>query len=158
MVLTLAAAACGMGAKERPGHLYALLLRPPHDTTRFEAVASARHCAGGGWFIAGNTRGNGVLIWTRSRQGPSTGEFPLLTRGDSVSPRGAMAAARFMIVDASRGVTLDSGHVVVDSGARISARAMGTGVDAAAGHRVAVEARFDSVPLLPDTVACRVQL
>ena len=155
--LLLVAAGCRAGPRDQPGHLYATIVQPPHDTVRFSAVGFAHRCGRGGWLWEGHTGGNGVLIWTRAPA--SVGELRLLTRGDSVTPRGAMVATRFMVGDGARGVTLDSGAVTLDSTARgLSARAAGTGLDAAAGHRVRVEAWFDSIPAAADTVTCRVQI
>jgi hypothetical protein len=87
------------------------------------------------------------------------GDYPVLTRGDTVAPRGVMGAVRFMLKAADRGVTLDSGLVAVASaGGRIDAHAHGSGLEPGAGQRVVLDASFHAVPVATDTVTCRVRL
>jgi len=56
----------------------------------------------------------------------------------------------------AHGLALDSGAVEVrETGSVITLVARGTGIETAAGGRVALEASFDAVPLEADTASCR---
>jgi hypothetical protein len=64
-----------------------------------------------------------------------------------------------MIGDIARGVALDSGVVtIVSDGERIGVRARGSGLDYAAGQRVAVDASVEGAVFAADTANCNVQL
>jgi hypothetical protein len=109
--------------------------------------------------LQGASGGNGVLVWLRYRDSLAVGDQPLLQRADTVSPRGAVVAVRFVSGAAAHGVALDSGTVSVTRagrGRRISARARGVGLEPVGAGRVAVDASFDGVPLASDTVPCGV--
>lgn len=153
------AAACGCRAGQ-PGRLQARLVLQPHDTMQFSADGWARQCGGGrGLVLEGAVGGNGVLLWLHSADSATGGAYPVLTRGDSIAPRGVMGAVRFMLKAADRGATLDSGVVTVTSArGRIDAQARGSGLDPSAGQRVTLDASFHAVPMAADTVSCRVQL
>jgi hypothetical protein len=144
---------------EAPGSLHSRLTLQPHDTLRFTAVAQARPCGGGrGFVLEGADGGNGVLLWLRSADSVG-GEYPVLARGDTITPRGIAGGVRYMFKTADRGVTLDSGAVTVSSaGGRIDAHALGSGLDPNSGQRVLIDASFQAVPLGADTVNCRVQV
>ena len=155
---------CGRGTargEKQPGTLHARLTRTPRDTVRFVAAAEAHRCgAGTGILLKGTMEGNGVLVWARSGDSVTSGDYPLLTRGDSTTARGAMVAVRIAAgPEGARGVTLDSGSVtLVRAGGRIGVEARGTGFEPRWGKRVELEALFDSVPLAADTVSCLVTL
>jgi hypothetical protein len=141
--------------------LYALLTWSAHDSASIALTVEARRCGhGADALIQGIAGGNGVLIWTKSGQGTEHGgAYPLLSRGDSTTPRGAVVSLRWMIGDIARGVTLDSGVVtIVSAGDRIGVRTRGSGLDYAAGQRVAVDASVEGVVFAADTVNCKVQL
>lgn len=162
MVLALGAAdaACGSSAPP-PARLRALITRLPKDTVSFEAPAVAGRCGrpGLGLLLQGSAGGNGVLIWLRPGDSLASGEFSLLPRADSTTPRGATVAVRFMVGEAAHGLTLDSGAVAVTlTEASLSANARGSGLDHLAGGRADVDASFESVPLETDTVACQGRL
>jgi hypothetical protein len=135
--------------------------RPPRDTIRFEAPAHARRCGGrGGLLVQGSSDGNGVVVWLRAggeaADSPANGPWPLLQRGDTVSPHGATVGVRYMMGDVARGLPLDSGTVEVRrAGGVLTIVARGTALDASAAGRVGLEASFDAVPLEADTVSCR---
>jgi hypothetical protein len=152
-------AACGCRARQ-PGRLHARLILQPHDTLQVTADAWVRRCGDGrGFLLEGVVGGNGVLLWLHGGDAAMGGEYPVLARGDTVTPRGFAGAVRFMLPTADRGVTLDSGVVTVSSaGARMDARARGSGIDPGAGQRVVLDALFQAVPMAADTVNCRVQL
>jgi len=100
-------------------------------------------------------------VWLRGSGGgsPAAGPWPLLQRGDTVSPRGATVGVRYMMKDVARGFTLDSGGVEVRAtGPVLTVVARGTGLETAAAGRVALEASFDAVPFETDTVSCRTTL
>src|SRR5439155_26850084 len=119
-VLALLGAACG-SASEQAGRVHARVIRPPKDTIRFEAPARARRCSAGpgsvGMLLQGSTGGNGVILWLRAGRGGgdslAAGPWPLLQRGDTVSPRGATVAVRYMLNEVAHGLPLDSGAVEV---------------------------------------------
>jgi len=153
-------AACGCRS-ERPATLHARILLQPHDTVEFTTAARMQHCSDGrGFTIAGADGGNGVLLWLHATDSATAGVYPVLTRGDTIAPRGVIASVRFMAQTTDRGATLDSGLVTVSlSGGLLGARAHGSGLDPRAGQRVVLDASFEGVSLVvPDTVNCRVQL
>jgi hypothetical protein len=152
-------AACGCRAKQAGG-LHARLILQPHDTLQFTADARARRCGGGrGFVLEGAAGGSGLLLWVRSGDSAVGGEYPVLTRGDSIASRGVVGGVRFMIKETDHGITLDSGVVSVSSvEGRIDAQARGSGIDPNAGQRVALDASFHAVPIAADTASCHVQL
>jgi hypothetical protein len=158
-VLVLATACAGAG-RERAARLHVVVVRPPHDTLRFAAPAEAHRCAhGGGIVVEGLAGGNGALLRARGGDSLDTGDYPLLTRGDTISARGALVGVRWTTGSDARGVTLDSGIVTVRrTRGLIDARVNASGLEVTAAQRVKVEATFDGVPLSGDTVTCRVQL
>lgn len=149
--------ACGRADPQ--GNVRAIVTRPPKDTVRFTAPARASRCnAGPGLLLQGSTGGNGVAIWLRSPDSSASRPWPLLQRGDTVSPRGATVGVRFVVGDVAHGLSLDSGSVaVVGAASALTVMASGTGLEGAAG-RVAVQATFAAVPVGPDTVPCRPRL
>jgi len=137
------------------------VIRPPplHDTVRFEAPATAAPCGRAtlGLVLQGSTGGNGVLIWVRPGDSAAWGDFSLLARADSSAARGAVVALRFMVGDAAHGVTLDSGAVSVTRVSperELHARVRASGQETIVPGRVALDARFEAVPLARDTVTC----
>jgi hypothetical protein len=106
--------------------------------------------------LQGAREGNGVVVWLRARDSLAGGQWPLLQRGDTVSPRGATVGVRYVLSEVAHGLTLDSGAVEVrQTGGVITVVARGTGLEVAAAGRVTLTASFDSVPLEADTVSCR---
>jgi len=110
--------------------------------------------------LQGSTGGNGVILWLRAGRGGgdslAAGPWPLLQRGDTVSPRGATVAVRYMLNEVAHGLPLDSGAVEVrQTGAVVTVVARGTGLETMAAGRVALEASFDAVALETVTVSCR---
>ncbi|HTR77383.1 MAG TPA: hypothetical protein VMH39_04710 [Gemmatimonadaceae bacterium] len=109
--------------------------------------------------LAGVNGGDGVLIWLRNPGAAIAGEYPILARGDSTTPRGAAMSVRFMVGEIARGFGVDSGLVqITTAGARISATVRGSGVDYSAGQRVSLAGSVVSLPSSGDSVSCRVQL
>ncbi len=132
---------------------------------RFEASASLRRCGdAGGFVLEGALRGNGVLVWLRGRGGDSLprGRYPVLSRGDTLTPRGAVVAVRFMTGDLAHGLVLDSGVVTVTAGqargSGVSAAVRGAGLESAEGRRVGVEVEFAKTRLAADGARCETQL
>jgi len=160
VLLLGAAAACGSRGAEPAARLSARLIRQSRDTLRFEAGAVANRCGrgGDGLVLQGNAHGNGVLIYVRS-DSAANGDFPLMARADSTTPRGAIVAARFQTGDLARGVVLDSGAVALTrAGDELTATARGAGAEVAGTGRVALTASFESVRIGPDTVQCAARL
>ena len=162
-MLALLGAACG-SASEQAGRVHARVIRPPKDTIRFEAPARARRChrgtGNGALLLQGSSEGNGVVVWLREggsrADSQAGGAWPLLQRGDTVSPRGATVGVRYMMGDVPHGLPLDSGAVEVRrADGVLTVVARGTGLDVTAAGRVGLEASFDAVPLETDTVSCR---
>jgi hypothetical protein len=106
----------------------------------------------------GVARGNGALLWVRSRDSLD-GAYPLLARGDSTTASGAMVSVRFMVGPDARGVTLDSGAVTLTRLPRaVAAQVDGSGLDPVSGVRVGVRLHLVAAPLDADTVSCELRL
>jgi hypothetical protein len=150
-------AGCGGEAREE-GRLHAVVINP-RDTLEFAAKARGRRCGQGrGFLLEGIAGGSGVLLWVHSGDSIEAGEYTVLTFGDTTTPHGVVAAARFLLGQTDRGVTLDSGAVQVTlKGGRIDATATGSGIDPAAGERVGLRATFHNVVLASETVGCEVR-
>lgn len=149
------------GAFARPARVRVWVTRPPRDTVRFEAPARARRCSGGrgGVLLQGATGNNGVAVLLRTPDSIASGPWPLLQRGDTVTPRGAIVAVRYSVAEFAHGTPLDSGGVrVTRTGGDVTLVARGSGLDATGSGRLAVEATFDAVPLAADTISCRLGL
>jgi hypothetical protein len=133
----------------------ALVTRLPRDTVRFSAEARASRCArGGGVVLQGATGGNGAMAWLRTPDSVASGPWPLLQRGDTVSPRGATIAVRYVQGDIAHGAAFDSGNVVVTrTDHTVTLHASGGGLEASLG-RIALQVSFDGVTVGADTVAC----
>ena len=148
--------ACGI-ARERGGVVRARVTRPPKDTVRFTAPASASRCArGGGVVLQGSTGGNGAIAWLRTPDSVAAVTWPVLQRGDTVSPRGVTTAVRYLLGDIAHGAAMDSGTVAVTRTAHtLTVRASGTGLEASIG-RITMEVTFEAVPVGAglDTISC----
>jgi hypothetical protein len=97
-----------------------------------------------------------VVAWLRTGDTVASGAWPVLQRGDTMSPRGATVAVRYMVKDLPHGVTLDSGSVAVRrNGGVLTVVARGVGLESAITGRVSLEASFDAVPIGADSVPCR---
>lgn len=157
----LSVACGGAPAHQTAAVVRALVTRPPKDTVRFTAPAIASQCVGGtgrGLLVRGSIGGNGAILWLRTPDTLAAGTWPLLQRGDTVSPRGATVGVRFMVGDVAHGVALDSGEVTVSVlRPAVTLVARGAGLAVAAAGRVAAEVAFDAVPVGADTVSCRSQ-
>ena len=150
---------CGGGGTPpgEPARLDATVLRPLFDTLHFVVPAISHHCTGGGGLLleAANESGNGVLVLLRYRDSLAVGTVPLIALGDSVTPRGANVAVRYMKGDIAHGVSLDSGAVdVTAAGDLLAARVRGSGLES--GQRIGVAASYAGVRRPPpnDTVPC----
>jgi hypothetical protein len=138
-------------------------VRPEHDTIHFAAPAAALGCSDGRSLLlqGAGEHGNGVLVRLRYSDSLGPGSFPLMALGDSITPRGANVAVRYMKGDVAHGLALDSGGVdLTATGDALAARVRGSGLEG--GVRVAVDAAYAGVPLPPppptgDTVPCRFQ-
>jgi len=153
-------AACGSApAPQGAAVLRAFVVRAPKDTVRFTVPALASQCVGGIWrgvLVRGSSGGNGALVWLRSADSLTTGTWPLLQRGDTVSTRGATVGVRFMLGQIAHGVALDSGDVTVNAvHPAVTLTVRGAGIAVAAAGRVTAEVRVDAVPVGMDTVSCR---
>lgn len=130
------------------------------DTVGFQIAVRARRCGNGrGIVLDGALHGNGLLVWLRdgTRQ-PGNGNYPLLSRGDSAAPLGAIASVRFVVGTVAHGVAVDSGTAVLTHGTPpFAAFINGSGSDLAASGRRVVFLSAEGVPLEGDTVNCVVQ-
>jgi len=164
-------AACGQAAGDEPLRLRATVVRPgggggggagAPDTVRFALPAQAHRCSDGRSLVfeSASHKGNGILVVLRYGDSLVAGSFPLLAPGDTVTPRGATVAVRYMKRDVAHGLTLDSGVVELRPARNsLGARVHGSGLEDAA--RVALDAAYAGVPAPPpfpaDTVPCRYQ-
>jgi len=159
VIVALGVACSGAGtAADEPVRLRATIVRPHADTVAFAVPAAAHRCSGGPSLLlqATDERGNGVLALLRRGDSLATGSFPLIALGDSITPRGANVAVRYMLVDMAQGLSLDSGAVdLTATDEALTARVQGSGLEG--GARVKVEATYAGIPLPPpgDTVPCR---
>lgn len=139
----------------------ARVTRPPKDTVRFEARARASRCVGpgkGGLLVRGAAGQSGVIVWLRYPDSLTSGAWSLVQRGDTVSARGAVVGARFLVSDLAHGVALDSGAVQVSRAGRdLTIVVRGSGLEALGASRAGLDATFDAVPLGEDTVTCRAE-
>jgi len=164
VLLGLVVVACRAATGDTDGHLSARVGYSPRDSVRFETPAWLRRCGGArGFVLEGEVRGNGVLVWLRPGESLPSGRYPVLTRGDTLTPRGAVVAARFMTRDIAHGVVLDSGWVTVKANRgtgvegerlQVSAEVGGAGLEIAGGRRVRVEAEFDQTTPAADSARC----
>jgi hypothetical protein len=156
--------ACGI-VRERSGVARARIIRLPKDTVQFTVPATASRCArGGGVVLQGSSGASGAIVWLRtpdsvvSAPPPRSPPWPLLQRGDTVSPRGVTVAVRFLLNEIAHGVAMDSGTVAVTRTANaLTVRASGSGLEASIG-KVALDVSFDAVRLGSDTASCATRL
>ncbi len=146
-----------------PARLHATVVRPAPpappapapDTIRFAVPALARRCQDGRSLLleGAGERGEGVLVLLRYGDTLAAGRFPLLLLGDSITPRGAAVAVRYMTSDVAHGLALDSGAVELQpTRDSVGARVRGTGLEGAV--RVAVDAAYAGLRFAADTVPC----
>lgn len=154
------ALACGATSTPRGTARVVLTLTGTTEAVRFDVPVVAQRCGPGrGLIFHGEAGGTGVLVWLRDSAPPSTGTYPLVSRGDTTSPRGAIAAARFIVAQRTGGITIDDGEVTLSHAtAPFALEVKGVGVETAFAQQRQVEMTFDGVPLLPDSVPCRVEL
>jgi hypothetical protein len=156
-VILALAVACG---GDRSPSLRATVLRPQHDSVSFAVPAVARACSDARSLLleGADEHGNGVLVRLRYGDSLVPGPFPLIALGDSITPRGASVAVRYMKGDVAHGLALDSGAVdLTTTGDALTARLHGSGLEG--GVRVATDAAYVGVrrPSSADTISCRSQ-
>jgi len=157
--IALLAVACGDPTAPGGVGRVQIALVGTNDTVRFEVPVTATRCGGGaGLLVHGERRGQGVLVWLRGAR-PDTGTHPLLTRGDTVATRGAIAAVRYLVGEMAHGVTLDDGTVTVTRAEPPFELAIrGRGVEVAMAAQRNAEVVLEGVTLGADTASCRAQL
>jgi hypothetical protein len=131
------------------------------DTVGFRIPVRARRCADDrGVVLDGALHGNGLLVWLRDGSGaPDGGNYPLLSRGDSAAPRGAIASVRYILGTVAHGVIVDSGTATLTrEQPPFAVHVKGNGAEVAIPGRRSVELTVDNAPLERDTVNCLVQL
>lgn len=147
-----------VGCRDAPGAgtLHARVLRTPPDSTAFDAPAAGRPCAGGrGVLLEGVNGGSGVLAWVHGPTGVTRATYPILAGGDTVTPRGAVVAVRYLNHGVARGFALDSGVLTVTAaGPRYRAHLDGKGLEPSTASRPLVQVTFDSVLVGRDTIVC----
>ena len=158
VLIALGAVACGDPTAPGGVGRVRIALVGTRDTIRFEVPVTATRCAGGtGLLVHGERRGQGVLLWLRGDR-MENGTVPLLTRGDTVSTRGAMASVRFMTAEMAHGLTLDDGAVTVTRAtAPLELSVRGRGVETTLGLQRSAEVSLERVTLASDSTSCRVQ-
>src|SRR5207244_2068930 len=115
-----------------------------------------RPCGRPGALVAhGSSGGNGVLLWLRYGDSLTSGDYPVLVRGDTATSHGPVAAVRFMTGPLTHGTALDSGVVTVSRARdRLTARARGSGPEVGGARRARVEADFEALVIGGGTVSC----
>ncbi len=152
--------ASGIQSGAGVGHVH-ISITGGSDTVGFEVPVRARRCADDrGVVLDGALHGNGFLVWLRDGTGPPDGgKYPLLSRGDSTAPRGAIATVRYIVGTVAHGLIVDSGTAALTTEQPpFSVRINGNGAEAALSGRRAVQLTADRVALDRDTVNCKVQL
>lgn len=136
-----------------------LAIRGTPDTLRFEVPVVAQRCGPGrGLLIHGQREGQGVLVWLHGSGAPEAGTYPLVSRSDTMTTPGAIAAVRFLIDELASGITIDEGSVAVSRAVPpFALRVRGSGVGSAFSQQRQAEVDLAGVPLRPDTVPCRVE-
>jgi hypothetical protein len=138
--------------------MYVRIQRPTKDSTVFTATDAVHFCRRGGVLFDAVAGANGVLAWVRSPTPLTTGSFPLLGRGDSLTPRGAIVAVRFIWHDVAHGFPVDSGTLTLTAAGRwYRGRIQGSGSDLGIAMRGTVDITIDSISARPDTLACGAQ-
>jgi hypothetical protein len=155
-LMVLCAVACGAPTSGGIGRVR-VALSGTSDTVRFEVPVVATRCAdGAGLLVHGERRGQGLLVWLRGGAPPDPGTYPLLTRGDTVATRGAIASVRFMVGDVAHGVTLDDGDATVAGATpQLEIQVRGRGVEMGLAGQRSAELALEHVTVEPDTVPCR---
>jgi hypothetical protein len=125
----------------------------------FDAVATARRCAGGhGIVLQGVSGGGGLLVWIRAPGAVTAGVYPVLPRGDSTSRRGAVIAARYLVHEAPHGFSADTGSVtLLAADPAYAARLEGRGIEVSAATRPSVSAEIHGARMEGDSIACSVK-
>jgi hypothetical protein len=97
----------------------------------------------------------GVLAWVHAPGGVTPATYPIIAAGDTVTPRGAIVAVRYISRGIARGFALDSGLLTVTAiGPRYRAYVDGRGLEMALATHPLVHMTFDSVLLGRDTIKC----
>lgn len=157
-LIALGLVACGQSGVAALGRARVVFTGKP-DTARFEVPVVAQTCAGGaGVLVHGEQRGDGLLVWLRGGVPPDTGTYVLLTRGDTVTTRGAMVTMRFMVGDVAHGFALDDGAAtVVRVVPALELHVSGRGLEMSPPGQRSAEVDFLHVSIDPDTISCRVR-
>jgi len=125
----------------------------------FDATATARLCRGGhGVLLEGVNGGNGLLVWIRSPGPVAAGTYPVVPRGDSISPRGAVIAVRYLVHEAPHGFAADTGGVtLLAAGPAYAARLHGRGIEVSAATSPTVDAEIHGALVEGDSIVCAVK-
>lgn len=153
LLAVMAFGACQGGAPDSAAH--ARVFRGPKDSTAFAAADVAHLCRGSGVLFDAVEGPNGVLAWVKSPSPLTLGTYPLLGRGDSVTPRGAVVAVRFILHDVAHGFSVDSGSLTLTAaGPRYGARIQGSGTDLGLASKSSVDITIDAITPRSDTLVC----
>jgi hypothetical protein len=160
VVVLVLLAGCGDDDVADPDMVQTLVVKPPHDSTRFSVPAKARRCGDGRSLLleAASQAGSGVLVMFKVPDSVTAGSYPVLWAGDTAARKGAMVSVRYVIRDSPSSFALDSGTVDLErAGERLRGRIVGRGIENAIRMFASVE--FHDVPLRPstDTVNCLYQ-
>jgi hypothetical protein len=134
-----------------------LVIPGARDTVQFEVPVVAQRCGPGtGLLLQGQHEGFGLMVWLRHAGVPDTGTYPLVSRGDTMP--GAVAAVRFLHGKMATGMTIDDGSATVThAGPPYALHVRGLGVETAIAQQRRADLILAEVPLLPDSVPCRVE-
>lgn len=137
-----------------PNRLVAKVRRPDSANVSFALPATAQRCPelpGTILLEAASEQGYGLVALLKG----ADSLMPVLAHDDSLAPRGARVATRYMIRDMAHAFAADSGSVKVTRGRgdSISAALYGSGLDG--GVRAVIDARFTGLPVTSDTATCK---
>jgi hypothetical protein len=132
---------------------------PPRDTVRFSLPAATHRCADGRTVLleAVTPEGSGVLMRLHFRDSLVSGSYPVVAPGDTSTP-GAVVAVRYLLREASRQFTFDTGAVQLRLEAgKVAGHIRGSGSETGIRTPTRIDYRDVPLPLATDTTSCGFQ-
>jgi hypothetical protein len=158
--LLLAGCAKPDAEEQQPRLLDGTVVFPPHDTVAFSLPATAHRCTEPRTLLieAVGPEGNGVLVRLHYADSLVSRSYRIVPPGDT-TPGAAVVAVRYLLHDATRQFTFDTGAVQVGrTGAKIGGRIQGSGVESAIRTPTRIDYHDIVLPEASDTaVSCAFQ-